>query len=98
MRLVQRFNDVGIRRNNRRARDRYKKLEDKVQLHMKLNNGGIYRLQLDIVGAQHDNGANRSVTNNINLLINRKTIPPYRMNGVNGGITCTEKRFYTLTF
>ena len=93
MRLIRRFNDDGIRRHHRRARDRYKKLEDKIQANMKVNKGGIYRLQLDTVSAQHDNGANRSVTNNRNLLVGRKIITPYHMNGVNGGITCTEKGY-----
>ena len=60
--------------------------------------GTVQTLQMDEVPIQlllhHDTGANRSVTNDLSILNNVQSIPPYNIKGVNateGFIQCTMK-------
>jgi hypothetical protein len=58
------------------------------------NKGGLYRVQ--ILSAQHDGGANRSVTSSKDLLLHFEDIPDYAINGVKEGepaIVCTGRGF-----
>ena len=52
---------------------------------------GIYRMEINTTPMQNIGGANRSVTNNKQILQHFQQIEPYRMNGVNGNIICTGK-------
>ena len=75
----------GRRYRDSKLRDRY---ENKINSAIKKN--GIHRVKL--ATAQNDSGANRSVTNQRNLLVHFKSIKPYAINGVKEGspaIYCT---------
>jgi deoxyuridine 5'-triphosphate nucleotidohydrolase len=59
-----------------------------------ITRNGIYRIQIS--QAQNDGGANRSVTNNRDLLIKYENIPKYPINGVKDGevaIYCTGRGY-----
>ena len=94
LRLIKRLDDEGIRKTNRRIRDRYRKLEDKLSRVCQASGNGLYRFQVLTNSAQNDGGANRSVTNNKHQLINFQPIQPYPVSGVAEGqpaIHCTGK-------
>ena len=85
--------------SNKRIRGQHRRHNLQVQsYHDKIataiNNNGIYRAQ--VMDAQNDGGANRTVTNNKNLLIHFESIPPYPINGVSSeapAIHCTGKGY-----
>jgi deoxyuridine 5'-triphosphate nucleotidohydrolase len=59
-----------------------------------ISENGIYRVQ--ILSAQHDSGANRSVTSSKNILLHYEDIEDYAINGVKDGepaIICTGKGY-----
>ena len=85
----------GKRRRNRRNTNRVQQFHDhKASIAKAITRNGIYRVQIS--KAQNDGGANRSVTNNKDILIHFETIPQYPINGVKDGevaIYCTGRGY-----
>ena len=81
--LLQRhYHDPYLRKESRKIKDRVRKLDKKIT--RMIREKGLYRVQLDTNRkAQHDAGANRSVTSMKHLLINYEEITPYPIGGVN---------------
>jgi hypothetical protein len=81
----------------RRSRSDYiKRMEKQHQnrIQQAISRNGIYRVQIQ--SAQHDGGANRSVTANKDILLHFETIEDYAINGVKDGepaIVCTGKGY-----
>ena len=98
LRLLHRYMDDPFKRPvTRRIKERVCKLDNKLQRMVQKNNG-LYRIHINTSNSmQNDGGANRSVTNNKNMLIGYQSIDPYPIGGVNEengpAILCTGKGY-----
>jgi dUTP pyrophosphatase len=80
----------GKKRRSRLAKVHNQRQEYEAKITSAISNNGLYRVR--ILSAQHDSGANRSVTSCKNLLLHYKDIDDYAINGVKEGepaIVCT---------
>ena len=80
------------RRHNQYTNNYYNKINSAI------SNNGLYRAQ--VMNAQNDGGANRTVTNNKTLLVHFEAIDPYPINGVSNespAIYCTGRGYLPWT-
>jgi len=85
--------------SQKRRQKQYDQYQQFVQDHdacisKAISRNGVYHVQIS--QAQNDGGANRSVTNNKEILIKYENIPKYTINGVNDGevaIYCTGRGY-----